>query len=334
MKLVTGGTGLLGSHLLHSLVSGGSAIRATYRRKSSIEKTRQIFSYYGSDSLKRFHSIEWVKADLLDVCQLEKVCNGIQEVYHCAGMVSFNQKHHHLMMKTNVEGTANLLNASLNAGVTKFCHVSSIATFGRPEKNADFVHENSRHDENDRFSMYAKSKYLAELEVWRAAEEGLNAMIINPSTIIGSGNWEYGSSAIFSRVKKGLLFYTEGINGFIDVRDVVNAMKALMERNAFREQFILVGENLSFKVLLSYISEGLGLKAPAYRATKIMSEILWRFEQIRCLVQGSEPVITKESAKIALDKQFYSNAKVKERLNMEFIPIQQAVNEASRNFKS
>ena len=332
MILITGATGLLGSHLLYELTSKGNYVRATFRNKKSIAKTRQIFSYYGSHGDDLLKKVEWVKCDVQDVCQLEQVSKGVEEIYHCAGMVSFSKKHHTQVLKTNVEGTANILHAAMVNDVSKFCHVSSIASFGKPEKNNQTIDESANREENERSSVYGISKYMAELEVWRAVVEGLNAVIINPSTIIGSGNWNTGSSALFSRVWEGLSYYTEGINGFVDVRDVVKIMKTLMEKNAFKEQYIIVSENLSFKELISFIAKSLNLNAPTIKANKMISEFAWRVEKIRCALSKADPVITKESAQIALDTQYYSNRKIRELLNLDFIPIKQSVSDTSKNF--
>jgi len=332
MILVTGGTGLLGGHLLYDLISSGKKVRALYRRKNRIYGTKEIFSYYSDKAEALIDQIEWVKADINDLSQLDLAMQDIDEVYHCAGVVSFNKKDHNRIMKTNVEGTANMVNLATEKKISKFCHVSSIASFGRLEKKKQAIDESVQREENELSSIYSKSKYLAELEVWRAIEEGLNAVIINPSTIIGSGNWDSGSSALFPRIWKGLSYYTEGINGFVDVRDVVKVMKALMEKNIFRDQYILVSEHLSFKELTSSIASNLNLKAPQIKANKIISEFAWRMEEIRCLLTGNTPVITKESARIALDTQFYSNKKIREELNLEFIPIQLSVKDVSRHF--
>lgn len=317
---------------MYELTSKGNHVRATYRNKKSIDKTRQIFSYYDPAAIDLLNDVEWVKCDIQDVCQLDLVSRGVDEIYHCAGMVSFSKKHHAQVLKTNVEGTANILQAAMLNDVSKFCHVSSIASFGRPEKSNQAIDESALREENERSSVYGISKYLAELEVWRAVEEGLNAVIINPSTIIGSGNWNSGSSALFSRVWDGLSYYTEGINGFVDVRDVVKVMKSLMDKNVFREQYIVVSENLSFKELISFIAKGLDLNAPTIRANRMISEIAWRLEKIRCAIRNSDPVITKESAQIALDTQYYSNRKIRELLNLDFIPIQQSVSDTTKNF--
>ena len=322
----------MGSHLLYDLARGDKKIRALYRKKSHIKKTREIFSFYTDTPEDIINEIEWVKADVNDIAQIDLALDGISEVYHCAGVVSFNKKDHDKMMKTNVEGTANMVNLSLEKNISKFCHVSSIASFGRPDKASTTIDESVQREENERSSIYSKSKYLAELEVWRAIEEGLNAVIINPSTIIGSGNWESGSSALFPRIWKGLTYYTEGINGFVDVRDVVKVMKTLMEKNIFKDQYILVSENITFKELVKTIAQNLDIREPSVKANRFLSSFAWRMETIRCALTGKEPVITRESARIALSKQTYSNKKIRELLNLDFIPIQHSVKEVSRHF--
>ena len=332
MILVTGATGLLGSHLMYDLTLNGHKVRAMYRSKSKIERTREIFSYYTDKAGDLLNEVEWVQADVNDVFQLDQVMTGIREVYHCAGVVSFNKKDHKRILDTNVNGTANMLNVSMEHGVDKFCHVSSIASFGRPEKKLNMIDETFQGEENERYSVYSMSKYYAELEVWRAIEEGLNAVIINPSTIIGSGNWATGSSALFPKVSSGLSYYTEGINGFVDVRDVVKVMKALMDKNIFRDQYILVSENLSFKEVIGAIAKNLNIKGPSIKANKFISEFAWRMEKIKCAISQKSPVITKESARIALDTQFYSNQKIRELLNLDFIPIQKSVRDVSAHF--
>ena len=332
MILVTGATGLLGSHLLYDLISDGKKVRALYRNKSRIQKTQEIFSYYTDDVKTLIEKVEWVKADINDVSNLDLAMDGIDEIYHCAGVVSFSKNDHNRMMKTNVEGTANMVNLAMQRNISKFCHVSSIASFGRPGIKNETIDESAQREENERSTMYSISKYLAELEVWRAIEEGLNAVIINPSTIIGSGNWESGSSALFPRIWKGLSYYTEGINGFIDVRDVVKVMKVLMEKNIFKDQYILVSEHLSFKDLVGSIAISLNIKEPSIKANKLISGFAWRMEKIRCMITGNDPVITRESARIALDIQFYSNKKIKDLLELDFIPIQKSVKVVSQHF--
>ena len=228
MILVTGGTGLVGTHLLYDLVRSGKKVRALKRNSSDISSVKKVFSYYSSDVDELMKEIEWVNADLLDVYTLLDVMEGVTDVYHCAAMVSFEPKHIDEMLRVNIEGTANMVNAALEKGIRKFCHISSIATVGRSEHGAVSTEETFWKSSPDN-SNYAISKYGAEREVWRAAEEGLNVVIVNPSLIIGAGNWQQSSSNMFSKAYKGIKFYTDGENGFVDVRDVASVAIKLME---------------------------------------------------------------------------------------------------------
>ena len=229
MILVTGGTGLVGAHLLYDLTSSGKKVRAIKRTSSDISVVKKVFSYYSADSENLLKNIEWVNAELSDVYSLLDAMEGVQEIYHCAAMVSFEKKKEEEMMKINIEGTANMVNAALAKSVSKFCHVSSIAALGRDEKGG-FISEETFWKSSPDNSNYSISKYGAEREVWRAAEEGLNVVIVNPSLIIGGGNWTQSSSNMFSKGYKGIKYYSSGENGFIDVRDV----SAFSEFNKYR----------------------------------------------------------------------------------------------------
>ena len=226
MILVTGGTGLLGSHLLFQLVKHGKKVRAIKRKGSNTAMVERIFSYYSDDPHGIFSSIEWMDADILDYGAMEDALDGIEEVYHCAAVVSFDSRDHNLMKKVNTGATANLVNLCLHHKVKKFCHVSSIATLGRTD-NDGVTDEETYWKTSRKNSFYSVSKYGAEREVWRAMEEGLNAVIVNPSVILGPGFW-HGNSGLFRLVDHGLKYYTEGVNGYVDVRDVANAMILLM----------------------------------------------------------------------------------------------------------
>ena len=232
MILVTGGTGLVGAHLLYRLMADGENLIALYRSEKSRQITKEIFGTYPKPEL--FDQLNWVEGDILDIEFLNSCIKDVEEVYHCAAVVSFNPSDEDALMKVNIEGTANVVNACLSQNVRKLCYVSSIGAFGRAKRN-EMVNENT-HWENDlKPSNYSVSKYHAEMEVWRGIEEGLNAVIVNPSTVLGSGNWHRGSSAIFTKVWNGLPFYTEGINGYVDVLDVVEIMISLMKSDINKE---------------------------------------------------------------------------------------------------
>ena len=245
MILVTGATGLLGSHFLLDITRSGNPVRALKRKSSNTDMIRKIFSYYVDNPDILLNRIEWVDGDLLDFASIENALDGVDEVYHAGAIVSFYPKDHKAMLNVNINGTANLVNLSLEKNIDKFCYVSSVATLGRADQNG-LTSEETHWQQNSKNSVYSISKYGAEREVWRGMEEGLNAVIINPSVILGPGFWD-DNSGLFKLVWKGLKYYTQGINGFVDVRDVARAMRIVMEQNQFNNRFIVSSENVSYQ---------------------------------------------------------------------------------------
>lgn len=322
MILVTGGTGLVGSQLIYDLLQAGKRVRAMRRQNSSMLILRRIF--FTRPEL--LDDIEWMEGDVTDPYSVREALEGVSEVYHSAGMISFQPSDFREMMRINSQGTANMVNLSLETGVKRFCHISSIAALGRLEENKPIT-ESSVWKTSRTNSNYAISKYSAEREVWRAMEEGLPAVIVNPGVIIGPGDWNSGSSALFRQVWNGLSFYTEGMTGFIDVRDVSSCCIQLMEKNLMGRRFILTAENLSYRQVLTLIASGFKRKVPAYKARIWMSELLWRLEAIRIVLTGSKPLITKETSRNSRKKWLYSNQRIKETLQYDFIPVEKSVSD-------
>lgn len=324
MILVTGGTGLLGAHLLHDLVRSGKKVRALKREGSSLENVKNTFHYYSDNADGLFSTVEWKNGDVLDIFSLTESMEGVTEVYHCAAKVSFNPKDQAEMLKINIEGTANVINACLERGINKVCHVSSVAALGRPEDNSSTTEE-TFWKSSPLNSMYSISKYAAEREAWRGVQEGLNVIIVNPSIIVGPGNWNNGSSNMIKSSHKGMRFYTEGLSGFIDVRDVVRSMIELMESEIKNEGFILSSENSSYKRFFELSHDNFKKKRPFLKATKLLGEIAWRMENLRSWVLGSNPLLTKETARAAHAKNHFSSIKIKTILKKEFISLEQSV---------
>ena len=330
MILVTGATGLLGAHLLADLVKLGHSVRALIRSNSNRVVVKKVFDLYAPE-YSPIETIEWLEGDILDIFSLHKAMEGVEFVYHCAAMVSFNSKDRDLMMQINSTGTANVMNVALEKGVQKVCHVSSVAALGKPAQKADISEENWWKNSPEK-SWYAKSKYAAEREAWRAAEEGLNVVIINPSVILGAGDWSKGSAEIISTASKGMKFYATGATGFVDVRDVSMSMIKLMKTSYNRERYIISSENITFRDLFNLIHDCLGRKKPSIKAGPFLTGLTWRAELIRCIVTGSKPFITKETAYASSKSYSFSNAKIKKEANIEFIPIEQTVKEICEVF--
>ncbi|MCK0130364.1 NAD-dependent epimerase/dehydratase family protein [Flavobacteriaceae bacterium F08102] len=332
MILVTGGTGLVGSHLLYQLVENGNDVIAIYRTKSTIDKVKNVFSYYTDNPTRLLKKIQWVYADLTDITSLHDVFKGVTEVYHAAAMISFAPKDYHQLRKVNIEGTANLVNVCIDYKIKKLCYVSSVAAVGKPLKGT-VINEQNEWNVNDNNYGYAITKYGAEIEVWRGAQEGLDVVIVNPGIILGPGFWSTGSGKIFSQINLGFKFYTEGVTGFVGVEDTVKIMIHLMNSSIKNERFILVSENVSFKHVFFTIANLLGKKPPSIKATKFLGAIGWRIEAIRSWLIGSAPLLTKHSVKSAHNHYTYSNDKIVNAINYHFEPLSTTLAKTCKNFQ-
>lgn len=330
MIAVTGATGFLGAHLVCRLLLQGKAVRALKRTKSNQEEFDYIYSLYFSNTLPS-GSLTWMEADILDLPALDEAFNGADEVYHCAAVVSFNPSDKDYMMKANVEGTANVVNTCLDKNIKRLAYISSIAALGR-EKSGTEITEKTKWAESKHNSAYAISKYKAEMEVWRGVEEGLNAVIVNPGVILGSGKWDKGSCVLFNMVHKGMPFYTNGVNGYVDVEDVADAAIFLMNNNHFNERYILVSENMNMKWFLDKTATLLGAKKASIEVKKALAEISWRVFKVRAFFTGKKPSITKETARASLNKFYYNSDKIKQ-LGFGFKPIEKTLQDACANFK-
>jgi len=320
MILVTGGTGFLGSNLLRALVKAGKPVRALYRQQ--IPETLQDIQ----------SQITWFQGDVLDVISLEEAMQGITQVYHCAAVVSFQPAAHRSMLQINIEGTANVVNLALDAGVQKLVHVSSVAALGRTKEGAP-VSEESEWIESRNNSQYAVSKYRSEMEVWRGVAEGLPAAIVNPSIILGSSYWHDGSGALFKNAWKEFPFYTKGINGYVDVEDVVKVMCALMDSDISGERYLLSSENWSYYDLFAEMAAQLGKKPPHINVQSWLAEIVWRTEKVKGLFSGSKPLVTKETARTAQMKIYYNTDKILQALpEFRFTPLKQTIARVCKDF--
>lgn len=325
MILITGATGLVGSFLTLELLKLGRQVRALKRAGSDMTQIRNVFRLYSDDPETLFNRIEWIEGDLMDVYMLEDALEHADDVYHCAALVSFLPRDRRELMQVNTEGTANLVNAALEKKVRKFCYVSSIAALGRPERQEDVIDEHLVWKTSRNNSNYAVSKYGGEREVWRGVAEGLDAVIVNPGIILGLAGAAQGSSRLFRVAWEGLKVYPTGQNGFVDVRDVVRAMIALMESDIRNERFILTAENVTYKRLFDLMAAEFGKAGPKIRVNPFLSGIGWRMEWVLSRLKGRKPLITRETARTAVQHYAYSNEKIRQALDFEFIPVEETV---------
>lgn len=277
------------------------------------------------DDLKALPGVSWVQCDLLDVFAIEEVMQGVQEVYHCAAVVSFKPADKEWLLHFNVESTANVVNAALEHDVHKLLYISSIASLGR-KANGREITEEEQWEESGNNSTYARSKYLAELEVWRAMGEGLHAVIVNPGIILGEGDWSDGSSRLMKIAYNEFPFYTSGINGWVDVADVVRAMYDLMQSDVTDERFILTEGNHAYKDIFTMMANALGRKPPRVHASKWMTGMVWRWNMLKHRLTGGELTITRETAHTSQNKNFYSNQKLLQYLpHFRYTPMPQTI---------
>ncbi|MEN8224058.1 MAG: NAD-dependent epimerase/dehydratase family protein [Bacteroidota bacterium] len=332
MILVTGGTGLVGSHLLQELTSQGKKVRALHRKSSRTDFIRNVFEAYGKEPEKQLKMIEWFEGDVLDIFSLEDAMEDVSQVYHNAGVVSFSPGDFEIINSINVNGTANVVNAALQKGVKKICHLSSIAALGRAKKDG-ITDETTEWVSSRQNSNYAISKYNGEREVWRGSVEGLDAVILLPSVILGLSDITSGSMQLFNTILQGLPFYSPGSNGYVDARDVAKAQVFLMESDIVNEKFVISAENLGYKEVLGMIADGFGKRRPYIKVNKPLAEIARNFFKLKSLITGKPSLITKETTDTAMRKYTYSNNKFTGVSDMHFHNIHDTIDNLCRIYR-
>lgn len=324
MIYVTGGTGLLGSHLLADLTKSENSIRAIYRSDKKKEQVKKLFQFrYEEKWESHFSKIDWVKGNILDISFLLESMSGCSKVYHCAALVKFHPKEFQRLLKINREGTANIVNVCLSEKVDKLCYVSSTAAIGRDSKKV--TNENTKWENTPTTSAYSVSKYSAEKEVWRGIEEGLNAVMVNPCVILGAGNWNDSSLTIFRTLRNGLKFYPPGSNAIVDARDVSEIMIKLMESDISSERYLCIGHNQSFKILMEAISSELKVKPPTIPVKRFLVNLAQKLAALGAIFTRKKPSITTETVQSLFSHHEYDNTKVCEALNYQFKTLEDTI---------
>ncbi|WP_271393434.1 NAD-dependent epimerase/dehydratase family protein [Aequorivita sinensis] len=324
MILVTGGTGLVGSHLLYFLLQENEKVRAIHRAKSDLNSVKKIFSLYTSEADSLYNKIEWVEASVNDIPALTEAFKNITRVYHCAAIISFDSSEYKLLKKVNIEGTANIVNLSLANDVKKLCYVSSVSTLGSNIIDS-FISEETPWNSDEKNSVYAITKYGAEMEVWRGTQEGLDAVIVNPGVILGTSPNNDGSGVLVGLGAKGIPFYPSGSMGIVDIKDVVRAMIFLMNSEVKNEQYILVGKNITFKELLSKLAVLFEKKPPTKKLSKGIMLFISGIDWLLNKLFNTKRKVVKANVLSMFTNTAYNTDKLRDQFDFKYTPTDETL---------
>lgn len=320
--LVTGGTGFLGSYILQELIEHGYAVRAMRRSTKALPWIPASIQ----------SQIEWVDGDILDVVSLEDAMQDVHAVIHSAALVSFRSAERKNMYQANVEGTANVVNLALECGIARLIYISSIAALGRTATES-WVNEEHKWEDNDVQTHYARSKFKAELHVWRGLAEGLEGLILNPATILGYGDWSNGSCALFKQIHDGFPWYTNGINGFVDVKDVAIATRIALESSITEQRYLICAENWTFRDLQQAMAAGFGVKGPRRKATPFLLGMAWRLSVLKGWITGKPQLLSRESARVGVSQTRFDNQKWLQAFPaFRYRPLLETIQEACQRY--
>ena len=327
MVFITGATGFLGAHLLFHLVKANEEVLALKRPTGNLDYIRDVFRTYGEGEEKLLEKVQFVDGDVLDYQSLLNINYPIERIFHLAAMVSFVPADKEKVLTTNVYGTSNVVNFALEKQIPEIIYVSSVGALDPVSEEHTITEENFGNNP-ERNSNYARSKFQSELEIWRGVEEGLKAIVVNPSIILGPGMKDDGPGKIFKAVKKGLGFYPAGVTGFVDVRDTCRVILELMRNGVFNERFIVNEGNYSYKKLLSRIASDYNVSPPAKQLRPMWTSLFYKLDWLKTFLTGTKRLISKELHRSMHSKSKFSNAKVKSELNFDFIPIEQTLQDS------
>ncbi|NRB61636.1 MAG: NAD-dependent epimerase/dehydratase family protein [Saprospiraceae bacterium] len=320
--LVTGASGLVGSHLIRLLLARGyQHIRAIKRPSSDMSMVQSVAN-----------AVEWVEGDILDPIFLEDIMHGVSVVFHCAAKISFEARDAKSMYRTNVEGTTNMINASLHAQVNHFIFFSSVAALGRSRNNQTLT-EKSIWEKSPYNTRYGISKFQAEQEVWRGQAEGLTISILNPSIILGGSQWTQGPARFFPMIAGGWRFFPIGNSGFVDVRDVANASITIMEESHTGKRYILNAGHFTYQEFFQLIAQNLKVKAPNFTVKPWMNGIAWRIAAFASRILGKRILLTKETARQSARTFYYDNTRSIRDLGITYRPLERTISETANLYK-
>jgi nucleoside-diphosphate-sugar epimerase len=331
MNVITGGTGSVGMHLVREWLAKGESVRLLVRPDSDRQRIHSFLKATLPEDPAAFERIEWVEGDVTDGLSLEDAFDGARRVVHAAALVSFNRRDAQRMMEVNREGTANVVNAMLAQGVEELVYISSVAALGRKPGEHE-VHEEAVFEDGPEVSDYARSKYCAELEVWRGQEEGLRVAVLNPVIVIGPGDYSRSSAALMTQVARGLRFYPKGSNGFVAADDVAAVAWRLVEAGVWGERFVVCGFHASYRELFVAMSDALGMPPPQWPVHRWVAEVAWRMARLAEILTRRPAFVTREALRTSARHRRYRTEKIQQKLNVVFTPLLPTVQRTAEDY--
>lgn len=328
MIFVTGATGLLGGYLLLELTKRNQPIIALKRAHSNLNPVKQLFVAFST--LEQFEKIKWVEGDLLDIPFLEENLQNVQTIYHLAAYVSFDNREKKIIREVNEKATETLADIAISLKIPEIVYVSSIATLDK-EENSDEIDENASWNSDQAHSEYAISKKKAEMNIWRASQEGVDVLILYPSVIIGSFDGKRESEKIFKLSKNKTAYATMGSTGFVDVRDVAFAMIQLVEKQCWNQSFILNSENKTYAEIFQILREKWNLSSPKI-ISKSQLKWIYYFTKINQVL--GKKYLSKASYQALTSTAKYKNQKIKSTIDINFISVNEALSFHSDRWSS
>ena len=322
LAFVTGASGFVGSALARALAANGFALRLAVRASSK------------RDNLEGLKA-KIVTADMRDFAALRQAMQGVRYVFHAAADYRLWARDPSEIVRNNLEGTRAVMQAALVAGVERVVYTSSVATL-KPHDDGTPADETSRHTEETVIGAYKKSKLVAERLVERmVAEDGLPAIIVSPSTPIGPRDIKptpTGRIIVEAALGRIPAFVDTGLN-LVHVDDVAAGHLLALEKGRIRESYILGGQDVSFRDMVSDIAEMAGRRAPTIGLPRApLFPLAYAAETVARLT-GKEPFITVDALKMAKYRMFFSSAKAERELGYRARPYHEALVDALAWFR-
>jgi len=308
--LITGGCGFLGQYLTKDLLDefGGLRIKVLDLKRQS----KGLFDFCDRPNVEFLP-----ERDICDYDSIEQEFKNVDVVIHLAGAVSFSLRDKELLEKVNVQGTRNVLAAAFTNKIGSFLHISSVAALGYNDDRDGAVNETFDFDwdiANRRKKYYMLTKHLADVEVERYVEKGLNCVIAYPGLMFGPGDIT-NSARLIRAIKDGKIpFNMPGGTNIIDVRDVSKGIVAVFKKGATKGSYLLSGDNLTFKEINKTIADAFSVKCPRLTLPRVLNPLLFNLLLFIESITKKRLELTADNLDSAFKFRYFDNTKAREEL--------------------